>query len=1088
MRTRWRSEAMIFAAAKSGRRVDRVSWVKEPNRSPASFSSDISKQIMATEVLGSVLAAAPDARRGAVANLSSIANQQGVQIFKDPSMLNALTAAMEDGNKKKAVQRENACIAFTTLATELGPLAEPYLVPMLSIILKLSGDKERDVRAAADASWKALVLSLPPHAVRTVCPMVLQGMDSSAKAPTMLASCALITELAQRSPVQTASCVAEIVPVLSALMNDIKDEVKVAARAAFSEIVETINNRDIEPTVPAIIDSVADISLVPETVHKLAATTFVQTVDGSALGFITPLLIRALKEKAGAVKRQCAVIVANMSKLVENPHEAAPFLPELLPAMERATNEVSDPEARGVCEKAFAQLKRIEAACNAGAHKKADPKACAEMLASSLGAPSDAVLQRAIEYVAGLACSMGESQEFEPKVWQKDLSPYLVAFRPQAKVASSIDALLAKVQADTELEVVEEEEEDAEELCNCKFTLAYGSKILLHNTEMKLMRGYKYGLLGGNDCGKTTLMRSIVNGQVEGFPDGADVRTVFVEADILGDLSDLCCLDYVFADDRIKAAKISRDEVSKVMLSVGFTQKMLGDAVTTLSGGWRMKLALARAMLQKADILLMDEPTNHLDVVNVKWVVDYLKSLTNVTCIMVSHHSGLLDEVCSHILQIKDLKLGCEKGNLSSFVEKHPEVKSFFEFKATKLKFSFPQPGFIEGVKSKGRALMKMTKCTYTYPGNTEPTITGITVQVSLSSRVACVGRNGAGKSTLIKMLTGETVPDENRGVVWKHPNIRVAYVAQHAFHHIEQHLDKTPNQYIQWRYQHGEDKEEIRKEAMTLTEEEEALVAKPVKLDGGVDKKGNPISIHRVIEKLTGARKEDKKAKEYMYEVSFKESSPDFNQFIGAEKLAKMGFTKHMKQTDLRVAMLEGQFKRPLTVANVEKHLEDVGLDKEYGTHHRISALSGGQKVKVVIGAAMWNTPHIVILDEPTNYLDRESLGALAGAIEEFQGGVVMITHNNDFCSQLCPETWVVENGTVTTQGDPEWMKHIMNEKQEVQQIDEMVDGFGNTVKVKAPKKQLSRQEKKKRAKIRAAKIKRGEAVSDEDDEDWDE
>eukprot|EP00854_Cymbomonas_tetramitiformis_P023429 gene23429-28363_t len=172
------------------------------------------------------------------------------------------------------------------------------------------------------------------------------------------------------------------------------------------------------------------------------------------------------------------------------------------------------------------------------------------------------------------------------------------------------------------------------------------------------------------------------------------------------------------------------------------------------------------------------------------------------------------------------------------------------------------------------------------------------------------------------------------------------------------------------------------------------------------------------------------------------------------------MGFTKHMKQTDLRVAMLEGQFKRPLTVANVEKHLEDVGLDKEYGTHHRISALSGGQKVKVVIGAAMWNTPHIVILDEPTNYLDRESLGALAGAIEEFQGGV----------------------------GDPEWMKHIMNEKQEVQQIDEMVDGFGNTVKVKAPKKQLSRQEKKKRAKIRAAKIKRGEAVSDEDDEDWDE
>jgi elongation factor 3 len=244
-----------------------------------------------------------------------------------------------------------------------------------------------------------------------------------------------------------------------------------------------------------------------------------------------------------------------------------------------------------------------------------------------------------------------------------------------------------------------------------------------------------------------------------------------------------------------------------------------------------------------------------------------------------------------------------------------------------------------------------------------------------------------------------------------------------------------------------------------------------------------------RQIDRLTGGRKDNKKLKQYEYEVQFAGCNHDYNQWILAEKLEKMGFMKHMKGVDAKVAMQEGVFKRPLTIANVEKHLADVGLEAEYGTHHRMAALSGGQKVKVVLAASMWNSPHIVILDEPTNYLDRESLGALAGAIEDFQGGVVMISHNAQFCSQLCPETWLVDHGTMTTKGDAAWMQNVMNEKQaEVAQVDEIVDALGNVSKVKVAKRQLSRQEKKKRAKIRAAKIKRGEPVSDEDeeDEDW--
>jgi elongation factor 3 len=316
------------------------------------------------------------------------------------------------------------------------------------------------------------------------------------------------------------------------------------------------------------------------------------------------------------------------------------------------------------------------------------------------------------------------------------------------------------------LEVVEEDDDDddAEELCNCLFTLAYGTKILLHNTKMKLKRGKNYGLLGKNDSGKTTLMRSIANNQVEGFPDTSQVRTVFVEADIQGEQSHLSCIDYVLADEKIQKLAISKEEVVEILATVGFTMDGKAKpfhAVSTLSGGWRMKLALARAMLQKADILLLDEPTNHLDVINVAWVKNYLNSITEVTTIIVSHDVGLLNDCCTEIIQIENLKLNQFKGNLDEFVKTHPAARAYFSFTESKLKFKFPQPGPIEGVKSKGKALMKMSKCTFTYPVNETPTLFDISIQVSLSSRVACVGENGAGKSTMIKLLVGEIEPQE---------------------------------------------------------------------------------------------------------------------------------------------------------------------------------------------------------------------------------------------------------------------------------------------------------------------------------------
>jgi elongation factor 3 len=135
-------------------------------------------------------------------------------------------------------------------------------------------------------------------------------------------------------------------------------------------------------------------------------------------------------------------------------------------------------------------------------------------------------------------------------------------------------------------------------------------------------------------------------------------------------------------------------------------------------------------MLQKADILLLDEPTNHLDVINVAWVKAYINSLTKVTAVMVSHDSGFLNDCCTDILQIERLKLKQYRGNLNKFLELNPDAKSLFSLRETKLKFKFPQPGPIEGIKSRSKALMKMAKCTFTYPTNTTPTLFDITVQV----------------------------------------------------------------------------------------------------------------------------------------------------------------------------------------------------------------------------------------------------------------------------------------------------------------------------------------------------------------------
>lgn len=184
-----------------------------------------------------------------------------------------------------------------------------------------------------------------------------------------------------------------------------------------------------------------------------------------------------------------------------------------------------------------------------------------------------------------------------------------------------------------------------------------------------------------------------------------------------------------------------------------------------------------------------------------------------------------------------------------------PEAKSYYTLSASQVHFKFPSPGLLTGVKSTTRAIIRMTNCTYTYPGSSKPSLKDVTCALTLSSRTAIIGANGAGKSTLIKLLTGELIPQMGR--VEKHPNLRIGYIKQHALEHVEMHMEKTPNQYLQWRYANGDDREVLMKQTRVLTPEDKAQMEKFVDLGDG---KGG-----RRIENLMGRQKWKKS---FQYEV----------------------------------------------------------------------------------------------------------------------------------------------------------------------------------------------------------------------------
>lgn len=328
-----------------------------------------------------------------------------------------------------------------------------------------------------------------------------------------------------------------------------------------------------------------------------------------------------------------------MAKLVDSAVTVRPFIPKLLPGLIKVESAMGDPEARGVVARAIATLRQVgEVPHGDGSDlppiKRADEKQLAHSLISiykKAGAnPVPSVASVGTIYAANLAANLVNNKNFDLTEWQS-LAPYLAFLTTSPEPISIANEWVVRSASQEDDDHEDVDDEEGEDLCNCQFSLAYGAKILLNTARLRLKRGHRYGLCGRNGTGKSTLMRAITNGQVEGFPSPDEVRTFYVEHDIDGSEEDTSVLAFILADKRIQADK---EEVVETLASVGFSDERQKDAIGSLSGGWKMKLALARAMLFKADILLLDEPTNHLDVVNIAWLENYLTGLKTCTSSM----------------------------------------------------------------------------------------------------------------------------------------------------------------------------------------------------------------------------------------------------------------------------------------------------------------------------------------------------------------------------------------------------------------------------------------------------------------------
>ena len=533
-------------------------------------------------------------------------------------------------NKKDALARERAVDGIKAIAQHatVSPAFEPYLVSLLPLTLAAVGDKMVSVKNAAQPAALALVSAVNPNSVKAVLPHLNNSILTAQKWQEKWTALECVRGTSQDRPYTDGHSWSPVsIPVISGAMWDTKPEIKKRAYGTMEQICGLIVNKDIEKFIPELIKCIAEPKNVPETVHLLGATTFVTDVHEPTLAIMVPLLERGLKERETAIKRKAAVIVDNMCKLVEDPNIVGAFVPRLFPQLKENEGNIADPEAREKTKQGLDTLIRVGELKEDGTGAKVSNAGSIDTVSAILKSivetedKAAATNTTVISYIAAIAGQLIDEKATDIAEWTLQIQTYVASLVGESKAKSVTEALRRKASPGAADETEElEDDEEGEDLCNCTFNLAYGAKILLNQTHLRLKRGQRYGLLGPNGSGKSTLMRAINNEQVEGFPKQNEVKTVFVEHDL--DAADTEHTVMSWTEMKLKQVNIEKPtaeieaKLLRVRLPSGATQWTYHRTLWWLED----EACIGSRCFSKSQIsYCLTNPTNHLDVKNVAW-------------------------------------------------------------------------------------------------------------------------------------------------------------------------------------------------------------------------------------------------------------------------------------------------------------------------------------------------------------------------------------------------------------------------------------------------------------------------------------
>lgn len=497
-------------------------------------------------------------------------------------------------------------------------------------------------------------------------------------------------------------------------------------------------------------------------------------------------------------------------------------------------------------------------------------------------------------------------------------------------------------------------------------TYRIGGRLLLEDASVAVPEGHKVGIVGRNGVGKSTLFKLILgelpleSGSIT-LPRNARIGTVAQEAPggpesllatVMAGDAELTALtaEAETATDPHRIAEIqtrladmdahsAEARAATILSGLGFTDEKQQGPCSALSGGWRMRVALAAALFARPDVLLLDEPTNYLDLEGTIWLKSFIRDYPH-TIVLISHDRDLLNEAVGYILHLERGKLTLYQGNYDSFERQRREKQALtvklkkkqedqrkhmmafverFRYKASKARqaqsrlkalsklepiaelvedrvasFFFPNPE-----KAIAPPLVKWDKVSVGYAEN-KPVLRNITLRLDPDDRIALLGSNGNGKSTFAKLLCGKLAA--MAGEMKVPARLTVGYFAQHQLDEISP--ERTPYSY-------------------------------------------------------------------------FAELMPDEPESKRRARLGAYGFG-----------------------ANLADSL--------------CATLSGGEKARLLFALAAFHAPHILVLDEPTNHLDVDSREALIMAINDYEGAVILISHDRHIIETCADDLWLVHDGTV--------------------------------------------------------------------------